>query len=61
MKDLGGVFSAKRPARPRSEVGKKLVKFKEQKGSQCEQHLGRGDGDRGDVDIGRGQGKKLGL
>lgn len=30
-------------------------------GSQCEQRLGRGENDRGEVNTGRGQGKKLGL
>lgn len=41
--------------------GEKLVKFKEQKGSQWEESLGRTGNDGGDVGTGRGQGEKLGL
>lgn len=41
--------------------GEKLVKFKEQKGSQWEESPGRTGNDGGEVGTGKGQGEKLGL
>lgn len=41
MKNLGRAFRAKGSSWPRPETGEKLVKFKEQKGSQWEQSPGK--------------------
>lgn len=56
MMNLGKVFQAKGPARPRPEVGKACHVQETER-----QHLGRGENDRGEVSIARDQGKKLGL
>lgn len=62
MKNLGRAFRAKGSSGPRPEMGEKLVKFKEQKGSQWEQSPGKtGNDGGGEVSTGRGQGEKLGL
>ena len=61
MKNLGRAFRAKGSSGPRPEMGEKLVKFKEQKGSQWEQSPGKtGNDGGGEVSTGRGQGENRG-
>lgn len=56
MKDLGTVFQAKGPARPRPEVGESLSCSTNRKAVS-----GQRGNDRGEVRVSRDQGKKLGL